>query len=88
MVVVVARLVMCSLLAMLSAGGGRLGRQSGCLVVVELGEVVGHHVQSSLGAGFDPASSEESGDALVVLGVAEHRLDGLASFSVSLAAVL
>jgi hypothetical protein len=58
------------------------------LVVVELGQVVDHHVQSPLGADFDPASSEEPADTLVVFGVAENGLDGLPSFSVSLPAVL
>ncbi len=65
-----------------------LGRLDGYLVVVELGQVVGHHVQSPFSADFDPASSEEPGDTLVVFGVAEHGLDGLPSFSVSLSAVL
>ena len=86
---VVAPLVTCPLWRALSPGGGPfLGRQTGHLVVVELGEVVGCHVQPPLGAYLDPASSEELGDTLVVLGVAEHGLDGLPSFSVSLPAVL
>jgi hypothetical protein len=43
MLVLVAPLVMCPLWRSLSPGGAVLGRQTGCLVVVELGQVVAGH---------------------------------------------
>src|SRR5205085_7853873 len=61
------------------AGSGPRGCE---LVAVELAEVVGHHQQSPLGAHLDPAAPVKAVDAVVVLGVAEQRLDGLCAFAV------
>src|SRR4029450_486488 len=71
-----------------TAWGRSSGPHGGELVAVNLGEVVGHHQQSPLEAPLGAASSVEAVDAVVVLGVAEQRLDGLFAFSIPLMAVL
>jgi hypothetical protein len=71
-----------------TAAGACSGSCRGELVAVKLAEVVGHHQQAPLGAHFDPASPVEAVDAVVVLGVAEQRLDGLSASSVEPPAVL
>ena len=68
--------------------GAGSGRHGGELVAVNLGEVVGHHQQSPLEAHLGSASSVKAGDAAVVFGVAEERLDGLFAFSIALMAVV
>jgi hypothetical protein len=59
------------------AGGAGSDPRGGELVAVKLAEVVGHHQQSPLRAHLDPAPPVKPVDAVVVLGVAEQRLDGL-----------
>jgi len=65
-----------------------LGPFGGYLVAVNLGEVLGHHHQSPLGAHFDPASSVKADDTLVVFGVTERRFGGLFAFLVPLPSVV
>jgi hypothetical protein len=57
------------------------GRDDGDLMAVQLGQVVSCHQQPPLSAHGGSASSEESGDMAVVLGVSEHWLDLPSGFS-------
>jgi hypothetical protein len=57
-------------------------------VLVEFAEVVGGSHESPFGAGGGSAAAVESGEAAVVLGVAEDRLDELGALLVELLAEL
>jgi hypothetical protein len=65
-----------------------LGVRGGELMVVEHEEVVGGRDQPPLGPGGGSASSVESGDLAVELGVGEDGLDHRLPFAVELAAAV